>query len=526
MEKRCVLWVDDECEDLYGSFIELLSKDYDVLTAVNSTDGMEIFQSRHIDAVILDNIMPQSPKQGVEMLADLKKLKPSVPVIMLSNDVSEQTNDTAFNNMADDFLYKPVKVPQLKSKLRFLFDGQERKEDKMRSECNKLFVELSSQIGSCSSFADWAELYNRIVKAEVEAEAENINEVAGMFAQLRRDANSTFAKTVVDQYVGWLAKPDASAPEVFSHQVLSKIVKPMLQNGEKVGLVVIDNFRLDQWLIFQKELEKDDKFDIKTDLYCSILPTATQYSRNAIFAGLLPSKIKEISPDKWVDTASSEDGLNEHEREFLADYFTRQRLTKENSYYKVGSNESGREYLKKFGGYKKNDINALVFNSIDQLSHKSSERGVNKDLLSTDEGYRALTLTWLKTGVLKDILYKLADNGYRIVLTTDHGTIRVSNPVDVTGSQDINSNMRYKVDKNLQILKKSDVKKVLEVSKPETIGLPKSNVSDRFIFATNEDYFVYPNNRNEFAGKFDESFQHGGISMEEMILPLVTLTKR
>lgn len=520
MGNRRILWIDDEV-DSFGSIIKSLERDYEVLTATNGDEGLDIFNSTRIDAVILDEQMPGM--NGIMVLAELKARKPTVPVVMLTKSEEDSTADSALGYGADDFLTKPAKTIGIKTKLKLLLDSKEIKQAKMREECNALFVKALNDIGACRTFNDWAELYRRIVVKEVETE--DVQDISEMHSQLRREANAAFSKFVIGNYEEWLKadSPSGSSPAVLSHQVLGKVVKPLLAAGEKVALVVIDNFRLDQWTLFERQLAGD--FDIKTDLYCSILPSATQFSRNAIFSGLLPQKIKEVSPNLWVDKAASEEGLNNSERELLANYFERNRLSKKCSYYKVCSNASGEEYLRKFGGYKDNDLNAVVFSFVDSLSHTSSATNVNRELLCTDAGYRSVTLSWLKHGVLRPVLEKFADNGFKIILTTDHGTIRVSSPIDITGTAEINSNMRYKVDKNMMLKKKADAKRVLEVSAPGRIGLPTCNLSDRFVFAANEDFFVYPNDRNEFVERFKGSFQHGGISMEEMILPLVTLTR-
>lgn len=521
MANRRILWIDDEV-DSFGSIIKSLERDYEVLTATNGDEGLDIFSSSRIDAVILDEQMPGM--SGIMVLAELKSRKPSVPVVMLTKSEEDATADNALGYGADDFITKPAKTIGIKTKLKLLLDLKEIKQAKMREECNAFFAKAVNDIGSCDSFDDWAQLYRRIVVKEVETE--DAQDISEMHAQLRREANSSFAKFVIANYEGWFAAggQSGSSPAVFSHQVLSKAVKPLLAAGEKVALVVIDNFRLDQWTLFEKQLAAD--FDIKTELYCSILPSATQFSRNAIFSGLLPRQIKEISPDLWVDKADNEEGLNNSERELLSQYFLRGRLAKKCSYYKVCSNASGEDYIRKFGGYKDNDLNAVVFSFVDSLSHTSSTTNVNRELLCTDAGYRSVTLSWLKHGVLRPVLDKFAANGFKIILTTDHGTIRVSSPIDITGTADINPNMRFKVDKNMILKKKADAKKVLEVNTPSRVGLPTCYLSDRFVFATNDDFFVYPNDRNEFVDRFKGSFQHGGISMEEMILPLATLTKK
>lgn len=523
MGKRRILWIDDEINS-FGSLVKILEEDYEVATAASGADGLEQFDSATFDLVILDEQMPGM--DGIAVLRELKERKQSIPVIMLTQSEDNKMAKTAVGLGIDEFKSKPAKAIELMTSIQRLLDQKAMMTDQMRQACNSLYMKVSSGIADCRTFADWAELYKQIVEKEVAAEEMSASDIAELYAQIREEANHTFSKFVKDNYESWFSgKPSDTKPAIFSHQILTQVVKPHLAAGEKIALVVIDNFRLDQWVLFSKLLEEE--YNIDTNLYCSILPTATQFSRNAIFAGKLPQLIKKETPQFWVDNSDNEEKLNGYERDLLSFYFARQWPNKKCSYYKVGlGEESGENYIKKFGGYKDNDLNAVVFSFVDALSHAAASNSVNRKLLSTDASYRSVTLSWLKHDVIKPIFDIFAANGYKIILTTDHGTIKASKPVDVTGTKDINSNMRYKVDKNIVIKDKAALKKVLDISKPGNIGLPTQNPSDRFIFATNDDFFVYPNDRNDFVSKFQGSFQHGGISLEEMILPLVTITKK
>lgn len=523
MGKRRILWIDDEINS-FGSLVNLLEDDYEVVTAASGADGLEQFDAATFDLVILDEQMPGM--DGIQVLRELKERKQSIPVIMLTQSEDNKMAKAAVGLGIDEFKSKPAKAIDLMTSIQRLLDQKAMMTDQMRQACNSLYMRVTGGIGDCRTFADWAELYRQIVEKEVAAEEMSASDIAELYAQIRKEADAAFSKFVMANYENWFsAKPSDTKPDVFSHQILSKVVKPLLAAGEKVALVVIDNFRLDQWVLFQKFLEPE--YNINTDLYCSILPTATQFSRNAIFAGKMPQLIKKETPQYWLDYAEKEESLNGSERELLSFYFSRQWPNKKCSYYKVGLGEnSGENYLEKFGGYKDNDLNAVVFSFVDALSHTASVSSVNRKLLGTDASYRSVTLSWLKHDVIKPILDKMAANGYKIILTTDHGTIKAAKPVDVTGTGDINSNMRYKLDKNIVIKDKATLKKVLDIGKPANVGLPTRNPSDRFIFATNDDFFVYPNNRNDFVNQFQGSFQHGGISLEEMVLPLVTLTKK
>lgn len=523
MAKNRILWIDDEIMTEFSVMVRVLETHYEVFTAVSGDEGLEIFRQTPCDCVILDHEMVGM--SGIDVLKELKGVRRHVPVVMLTKNPEFATYKSAHGYGVDKFVRKPVDPEQLMFDIDNLIEPNKVRSETVMRESGQLCAKLMGRIDECRTFADWAQLYRQIIDKELEAVELDLSDTASSFAQVREAANSTFAKRVKDNYENWFSdKPNDTKPEIFSHQILSQMVKPLLKNNEKVALVVIDNFRLDQWLLCASELSSD--FNIKTDLYCSILPAATQFSRNAIFSGLLPSMIKKLHPEFWVQSDKSEESLNKFERELLQDYFDRQKLNKKCSYYKVGlGEESASNYIKKFNGYKNNDLNAVVFSFVDALSHKASEDNVAKQLAQSDAAYRDVTRSWFKFSQLKDILDLFKDNGYKIILTTDHGTIRVSKPVTISGTRDINSNYRFKVDKNL-IIDNKDLKKLLLIDKPETVGLTTSSPSDKYVFATNDDFFVYPNNKNEFVGQFEGSLQHGGISLEEMVLPLVTLTKK
>ena len=514
-KRKRILWIDDEIEILEPLVLGR-SDTYDVVTATNGIDGTELFIKEDFDLVILDEQMPGMC--GLEALDNLKAHKPHVPVFFLTKSESQDMADKAISHFVDNFFVKPINIPTLKSQLNFLFNKNGLQLARQRENFCRSCSAISFSIGQCNSFADWAELYQRVV--ELELLTTHYPDLASMPLELKKEANARFAKFIMVNYEKWCVCRPSEAP-LFSHRILSEKVKPLITAGQKVALIVIDNFRLDQWMLISNEL-KDD-FDIKTDIYCSILPTSTQYSRNAIFAGMWPADIKNNMPQYWSD-GESEGSLNKHERELLESYFSRQKLSpaKTCSYYKVGDDKSGMEYIRKFGGYTKNALNALVFNFVDELSHKGIDVQLISDLTLTDAAYRSVTLSWFQHGVLKEILNVFGNNGYKIILTTDHGAIRVSNPVTVTGTAAINSNTRFKVDSNLTC----NYKDVLEISDPAKAGLPKSRLSDKYIFAVRDDFFVYPNNRAEYVDKFQGKLQHGGISLEEMLLPLATLTKK
>lgn len=513
MKKR-ILWADDEI-DMLRPFVAALSADYDVETVSNGSDCLETFAAENFDLVILDEQMPG--KTGLDVLVELKEKRPSTPVVMMTKSEKEETADTALGRNIDDYLVKPINISQLKVALKKIFQRQDLVREEMRRNYNAEYRKMQSDIAFCRSFAEWAELYRRIVLWELRLDDDEV--LTDMHLGLKTEANSSFAKFIEKDYEDWFSpKPDDSRP-LLSSGILDSAVKPLIDAGEKVALIVIDNFRLDQWELIRPQLEPD--FDIDARPYCSILPTATQFSRNAIFSALMPRDIKARFPQYWPDDERNEDSLNQYERQLLDEYFKRRGLAKSKScsYYKVGSDESGQEYMRKFGGYRKNALNALVFSFVDALSHNSAESYVIRELTSTDASYRSITLSWFQNGVLHKVLDFLGEEGYTIVLTTDHGTIRVSKPVDITGTSVINSNMRYKTDSKMRY----DEREVFELIKPDKVGLPGSW---RYVFATDDGFFVYPNNRSDYVSKFRDTFQHGGVSLEEMILPLVVMRRK
>ncbi len=514
METRKILWTDDEIEMLKPYIIFLQEQGYDVESVTNGADALTRFAEEDYDMVILDENMPGM--RGLDVLVEMKKNKPNVPVVMMTKSEALDTMKSAFGSQIDDYLVKPVSLNSMLISLTRIFESKKLVADNLQRNYLSEYQSLAMRISECRTFADWSQLYKRIVYWELALEGNK--EMVATQQGLKQEANSGFAKFIQKNYLNWIKSPQATDSPLLSHRILSEKVKPLIKEGKKVALVVIDNFRFDQWEVLYPLLADD--FKITTDTYCAILPTATQFARNAIFSGLLPADIKKLVPKYWVDEAENEESLNQYERELLSDYFERQRMSSiKCAYYKVGSNESGQNLIKKFGGYEKNNLNAIVYNFIDMLSHARSDDRTIKDLIPDDAAYRSVTRSWFTHGTLNTMLDLLRRKGFTIILTTDHGTIRVSKPIEITGTKSINSNMRYKTDKLL----KYDARSVFVIERPQDAGIPTVGISTPYIFAQNDDFFVYPNNKNEYVKIYNDSFQHGGISMEEMILPLITL---
>src|SRR5574344_305 len=375
------------------------------------------------------------------------------------------------------------------------------------------------QIADCRTFNDWRDVYKRLVRWELELAATG-SAMTEMLKMQKEDANNGFAKFIKKNYINWLT-PGAKTIDkpLMSNRIFPDCVLPTLSNGEKVFLIVIDNFRYDQWRMLAEEI--GDMFDIEEDLYLSILPTATQYARNAIFSGLMPQQISEMFPELWVDE-EDEEGKNLNESPLIQTQIERYRRKDTFSYHKINDSQGADKLMQQFGSLEKYDFNVVVINFIDMLSHARTESKMVRELASDEAAYRSITLSWFRHSVLRDLFAALAQTDYRVILTTDHGSIRCNHPVKIVGDKNTNTNLRYKLGKSLAY----DSKDIFVIKDPSKAQLPAPNISTSYVFATGNDFFAYPNNYNYYAQYYRDTFQHGGISMEEMIIPLISMKGR
>lgn len=511
MEKNGnILWADDEIDLLKPHILFLKQKGYEVETVNNGNDALEVAKHKRYDVIILDENMPGL--SGLETLSQIKQLQPDVPVIMITKSEEENIMNQAIGNKIADYLIKPVNPNQILMSLKKNLHSGTLVSQKATSDYQQEFRRITEQINESYDINDWYDLYRKLVFWEMEL-AQTETNMDELLLMQKNEANSAFCKFIRKNYESWMTSEDHP---IMSNEIFKKKVFPLLDNGDKVFFILIDNFRLDQWRIIKPLLS--DYFSTEEELYCSILPTATQYARNAIFSGLMPLQIEKMFPDLWVDE-DSEEGKNINESPLIQTQFERYRKRYKFSYHKVYESAYGEKILQNFSSLETNDLNVIVFNFIDMLSHARTESKMIRELASNNAAYRSLTESWFRHSSASDLLRKIAESGYKVILTTDHGTIRVDNPIKVIGDKNTNTNLRYKVGKNLSY----NNRQVYEIRRPDRFGLPSPNLSSAYIFAMNGDFFTYPNNYNYYVQYYKDTFQHGGISMEEMLVPIITM---
>ena len=508
-----ILWADDEIDLLKPHILFLKNKGYDVVTVTGGRDVLDMLDREKFDLIMLDENMPGI--SGLETLSRINQTHPDIPVIMITKSEEENIMNQAIGNQISDYLIKPVNPMQILLSLKKNLHSTELVAQQATSSYQQDFGRLSMQINNAATMEEWMEVYRQLVFWELKL-TETDSGMGDMLLLQKRDANSGFCKFVKRNYQEWLESEDGPllSPHIFKRRVF-----PLLDAGEKVFFILIDNFRLDQWRVVQPLLS--EFFDVSEDLYTTILPTSTQYARNSIFAGLMPLQIATMFPQYWVDVDEDE-GLNVHEDKLIQTQLDRYRRRDKFSYTKLNDSSAGEKFLQRINELKDTPLNVLVLNFIDMLSHARTESKMIRELANNDAAYRSLTESWFRHSSAIDIFRRIAEMGFKAIVTTDHGTIRVDNPIKVVGDRNTNTNLRYKVGKNLNY----NPRQVYEMHNPKKFGLPAPNISSEFIFATNEDFFSYPNNYNYYVQYYTGTFQHGGISMQEMLVPLVTMTPK
>lgn len=519
MEKVTILWADDEIELLKPHLLFLKSKDYEVLTASNGHDAVEIYteQAADIDVVFLDESMPGLT--GLEVLPLIKEINPYVPVVMITKNEAEHVMEEAIGSQISDYLIKPVNPSQILLTLKRIIDNKRLVREKTTMDYQQEFRQIFMQITSGLDHAEWVEAYRRIVNWELRLDA-NKAEVGDILAQQKEQANTEFSKFVGKDYFEWVDKNKEVGP-VMSHSMMRKHIFPHVSNGVPTIMLLLDNLRYDQWKAIEPIFHEQFKTE-NEGYFFSILPTATQYSRNAIFAGMMPSDIETAFPDKWKND-TDEGGKNLFEDFFLEKQIDRVfRKGIKWDYTKITNVQHGKDLQDNILHYLNNDFTVIVYNFIDMLSHARTEMEVLKELAGDERAYRSLTRSWFLHSPLWTALQRLEGRDVQLFVTTDHGTIRVQSPSRVVGDRETTTNLRYKVGRNLQY----EPRDVLAIREPKQAGLPRPNISSTFIFAKEDKFFLYPNNYNHYNNYYRNTFQHGGISLEEMICPVIRMRSK
>lgn len=509
------MWVDDEIEMLRAHIIFLEKKGYDVTTVNNGNDAIEECRKHNFDLVLLDEMMPGIT--GLETLQQIKEISPSTPIVMVTKSEEENIMDQAIGQKIADYLIKPVNPSQILLALKKNIHKKQIVTEVTQTGYRKEFQDIAMRIMDCNTLDDWKDIYRRLVRWELELSSAD-SDMTEMLQMQKEEANNSFAKFVRKNYLSWVA-PGSTQRPLMSPDIFKKCVFPAVNNGEKVFLIVIDNFRYDQWRTLAQDI--GEMFDVNEDMYMSILPTATQYARNAIFSGLMPEQIERMFPDLWVDE-DEEEGKNINEEPLVRTQIERYRRHDTFSYHKINDSVGAERLIERLGELKKNDINVVVVNFIDMLSHARTESKMVRELANNESAYRSITLSWFRHSVVGELLKALAQTDCTVIITTDHGSIRASKPIKIIGDRNTNTNLRYKLGKNLNCQSKD----VFVVKNPHEAQLPAPNLSTSYVFATGNSFLAYPNNYNYYVSYYKDTFQHGGISMEEMLIPLVTLKKR
>jgi CheY-like chemotaxis protein len=517
MQRYSILWADDEIDLLKPHILFLEQRGYDITPVNNGSDAIELCQEKHFDVVFLDENMPGL--SGLEALAQIKVSRPNLPVVMITKNQEEHIMEEAIGSQIADYLIKPLNPSQILLSVKKILENKRLILEKTNLNYQQEFRNISMALMDDLDHEAWADIYKKLVFWELQLDQAGNNEMAEVLETQKNEANAHFARFIMGHYEKWLNDPAANKP-LLSHQLLKKKVFPLLSGGLPVFLIIIDNLRLDQWKIIAPLLA--DIFTLEEEqTYYSILPTTTAFARNAIFAGMLPAEIERVYPALWVGD-DEEEGKNNFEDALLEKNLRKNNLQLKFTYHKIKNVDEGRDLLDKVPNLFQHPLNVIVYNFVDMLSHARTDMAMIRELAPDESAYRSITHSWFLHSPLFDALKLIATRKARIVITTDHGTIRVKRPFRIIGDRSVNTNLRYKQGKNLGF----EGDRLYHVTRPEKLFLPKPNVSTSYAFAIEDHFFVYPNNYNYYANLYRDTFQHGGISLEEMIIPLVFLSSK
>ena len=510
-----IIWVDDEIESLQSQKLFLENKGYEVTTFTNGFDAIDYVKENHVDVVLIDESMPGIT--GLETLAKIKEVKQSLPVVLITKNETENLMDDAIGSQISDYLIKPVNPNQVWLSLKKIIDNRRLVAEKTTSAYQQQFRHLFTALNSSPDYNEWMDLYKKLIYWELEMQKSGSPEMQEILQSQKSEANTEFFKFISRNYASWLSPKGKESP-VMSHNLFQFKVLPHVEKGTPLFFVLIDNLRFDQWKAIQPIFAESFRI-LEEDSFYAILPTATQYARNAIFAGMMPMDIEKKFPVQWKNDDEA-GGKNLHEEEFFRAQL--QRLGRGDlkvSYTKVVNNQAGLDLVNNIHNMMNNDINVIVYNFVDMLSHARTEMEVLKELAGDEMSYRSITASWFEHSPLHQALKRIADKKIRLVLATDHGSVRVKTPTKVVGDKQTTTNLRYKHGRNLNY----EPKEVLAFRDPREAGLPVPTINSSYIFAKEDRFLCYPNNYNYYVNYYRNTFQHGGVSLEEMIVPVIKM---
>ncbi|RLD90851.1 MAG: two-component system response regulator [Bacteroidetes bacterium] len=517
MSKIRILWADDEIDLLRPHIIFLREKGYEVEPVNNGSDAIELAHEQHFDIVFLDEQMPGV--SGIEALEKIKEEFPNLPVVMITKSEEESIMEDAIGSNIADYLIKPVKPTQILLSLKRNLENRKLVGEKATMNYQQQFRELSMHMMDRLKSNDWTDIYKKLVRYELDLEKSEDDNILEILNMQKSEANNNFIKYYEDNYYDWLHSNTDDKP-VLSQTLIKEKVFPLIDNHEKTFFLLIDNLRYDQWKMIQPMIE--NYFRVEDDsIYYSILPTTTQYARNALFSGMMPGEIRKHYPNFWTDE-EEEGSKNQFEYDLLKEQLKRNGKHLKTSYHKVLNLDFGRKLADNIANLMHNDFNVIVYNFVDMLSHARTEMEIIRELANDEPAYRSLMASWFEHSSLFEIIKYLSDKNVKMIITTDHGSVRVHEPVKIVGDKNVNTNLRYKYGKNLAY----NAKEVFEMANPDDYYLPKINVSTRWVFARDGHFFAYPNNYNYYVKYYRNTFQHGGISMEEVMIPVITLKSK
>lgn len=513
-----ILWADDEIDLLKPYILFLQAKGYKVIPATDGSEALDILAKESIDVIFLDENMPGL--NGLDTLNRVKQQYPSIPVIMITKSEEENIMEQAIGSKISDYLIKPVNPNQILLVLKKHLDTQKLVTQTQTMSYQQDFRNISMRINQGLDYDEWADLYKQLVHWEIELADSNDESIFEILETQKIEANEQFSKYYQKNYIDWIN--DKGDVPLMSHKVMQNAVFPLLKEKKRpVFFILLDNFRFDQWRILKPEIEKQLMVE-NEGIYYAILPTTTQYARNALFASLLPSDIKKMFPQYWIDE-DKEGNKNEYEPQLLEANLTRHRIKNVNmTYHKVLNATYGMRMIDILPNFMQNDLNVIVYNFIDMLSHARTDSDLVRELASDENAYRGVTLTWYEHSPLKEVLKYLSDKDVDVFITTDHGSVKVSTPVKIKSDRDASVNLRYKIGRLLDY----DMKEVFGIKNSADVKIPPLNIMSQMIFARDNGFFVYPTDYNKYVQYYMRTFQHGGISMEECLVPFIHLVPK